>query len=110
MRRNEVLGEYSVLIGEYSVLIANLFAMHLDVIKANIHMVSHVFHGFSKGAVIHQFEEIFFEVVLGGSSQIRIQTNIFSHPGFSLVIYSSMYLHFVAFHSYVVHNALCFCC
>ena len=82
--------------------------------QADVHTVSHVFHDFPKDTVVCKFEEVLFEVVLGGSSHICVQTDILSHPWSFLVLYSSMYLRdlnsmtFVAFQSSVVHNILCF--
>ena len=48
--------------------------------QAVVHTVSYVLIGFSKDTVVHKFEEVLFEVILGSSSQFRVQINILVHP------------------------------
>ena len=43
-------------------------------------MFSDVFHGLAKHRVVHEFEEILFEIVASLSSELGVEINVGFHP------------------------------
>ena len=48
--------------------------------KFNISMLSDVFHRFFKNCIIHQFKEIFYEIVGSFGPKLDVEINVGFHP------------------------------
>jgi len=62
---------------------ATHFFKDLVIDQPNIHPVADIFHRLATDAVVHEFEKIFFKLVLRLGTKVRIQLNVWFQPCFS---------------------------